>query len=137
MAQRPPAQAGLRHVALFVPDLDACEHFYCTVLGMKEEWRPDADNLYLSSGNDNLALHRATAPQSVSPAGSPGLDHIGFILGQIDHVDLWHEFLQSHQVPIAQPPKTHRDGARSLYCQDPAGNLVQLIYHPPISGWRG
>jgi catechol 2,3-dioxygenase-like lactoylglutathione lyase family enzyme len=137
MAQRPPAQAGLRHVALFVPDLDACEHFYCTVLGMKEEWRPDADNLYLSSGNDNLALHRATAPERESPAGSPGLDHIGFVLDQIEHVDLWHSFLQSQQVPIAQPPRTHRDGARSLYCRDPAGNLVQLIYHPPIAGWRG
>ena len=26
---------------------------------MKIVWRPDADNLYLSSGSDNLALHRA------------------------------------------------------------------------------
>lgn len=140
MDQRPPAHAGLRHVALFVPDLAACEHFYCNVLGMKEEWRPDADNLYLCSGNDNLALHQATTPEGTPPAnvaGSPGLDHIGFIVDDIGHVDLWHEFLLSNQVPIAQPPKTHRDGARSLYCRDPAGNLVQLIYHPPISGWRG
>jgi hypothetical protein len=30
-------------------------------------------------------------------------------------------------------PRTHRDGARSFYCFDPAGNLVQFIYHPPIS----
>ncbi|HEX7028333.1 MAG TPA: VOC family protein, partial [Gammaproteobacteria bacterium] len=26
------------------------------------------------------------------------------------------------------------DGARSFYIKDPDGNIVQLIYHPPISG---
>jgi hypothetical protein len=31
-------------------------------------------------------------------------------------------------------PRTHRDGARSFYCQDPDGNAVQILYHPPISG---
>ena len=30
-------------------------------------------------------------------------------------------------------PKTHRDGARSFYCADPDGNVVQMIFHPPIS----
>ena len=55
---RPPATIGMRHVALFVPDLEACEHFYVDLLGMKVEWRPDPDNVYLTSGQDNLALHR-------------------------------------------------------------------------------
>lgn len=100
---------------------------------MKVEWRPDADNVYLSGGCDNLALHRApmTAPHP-APTGH-GLDHIGFIISERAQVDVWHEFLQQHGVPIVQPPKTHRDGARSFYCRDPEGTLVQLIFHPPLA----
>jgi predicted enzyme related to lactoylglutathione lyase len=36
-------------------------------------------------------------------------------------------------VKILKEPKTHRDGARSFYCLDPAGNTVQMIYHPPLA----
>jgi catechol 2,3-dioxygenase-like lactoylglutathione lyase family enzyme len=36
-------------------------------------------------------------------------------------------------VDIVKPPKTHRDGARSFYCRDPDGNVVQFIHHPPIA----
>ena len=52
--------AGLRHLALSVRDLDAMKRFYVDLLGFAVEWEPDADNVYLSSGIDNLALHRAS-----------------------------------------------------------------------------
>ena len=42
--KRPEATAGLRHVALNVKNLEACERFYVELLGMQVEWRPDADN---------------------------------------------------------------------------------------------
>ncbi len=134
----PPAHTGLRHVALWVDDLEACEAFYVGLLNMAVEWRPDEDNLYLTSGADNLALHRRTDPSPASPepeARPPieRLDHIGFILARASDVDAWHTFLVSHNVNIAQTPKTHRDGARSFYCRDPAGTLVQMIYHPPLA----
>lgn len=35
-----------------------------------------------------------------------------------------------------QELRNHRDGARSFYCLDPEGVVVQVIYHPPISGGR-
>ena len=41
-------------------DLDAMKRFYVDLLGFAVEWEPDADNVYLSSGIDNLALHRST-----------------------------------------------------------------------------
>lgn len=127
---RPPATGGLRHVALYVSDLQACEHFYVDLLGMEVEWRPDPENLYLSSGCDNLALHAS----SEEPADrGQRLDHIGFILRKESDVDEWHEFLLGHGVKIAGVPRTHRDGARSFYCFDPGGNAVQMIYHPPIA----
>lgn len=128
---RPNPTAGLRHVALQVADVAACERFYVELLGMQVEWRPDEDNVYLTSGVDNLAIHR-------KPDGETGcvqnLDHIGFILATPDDVDQWHEFLVRNGVNIVKAPKTHRDGARSFYCKDPAGIIVQMIFHPPLAG---
>ncbi|ADE14037.1 Glyoxalase/bleomycin resistance protein/dioxygenase [Nitrosococcus halophilus Nc 4] len=127
---KPPATAGLRHVALFVSDLEACKNFYVGLLGMQVEWRPDADNVYLTSGHDNLALHRT--PPDQSPIGPQRLDHIGFIIHTPEAVDAWYEYLKAHHVPIKAAPRTHRDGTRSFYCTDPAGTTLQLIYHSSL-----
>ena len=130
-ANRPPATVGLRHVALFAQRFEATERFYTELMGMRVEWRPDADNCYLTSGNDNLALHRADAHPA--EAGQR-LGHIGFIAHRPADVDAWHTFLAAAKVPILAPPKTHRDGARSFYCADPEGTTVQVIHHPPLAG---
>ncbi|BAW80817.1 glyoxalase/bleomycin resistance protein/dioxygenase [Candidatus Nitrosoglobus terrae] len=128
---KPPATAGLHHIALFVTDVEACERFYVDLLGMQVEWRPDKDNVYLTSGSDNLALHRL--PPDRSPYGVQRLDHIGFIINTPEAVDSWYEYLRSHCVSIKTMPKTHRDGARSFYCTDPAGTTLQLIYYSPLA----
>ena len=57
VGERPHPTSGMRHVALFVPDFDAACHFYIELMGMAVEWQPDPDNIYLCSGNDNVALH--------------------------------------------------------------------------------
>jgi len=129
--QRPTATAGLRHIALYCLSFEACEVFYSQLLGMAVEWRPDPDNVYLTSGNDNLALHRA--PLGFKAQGDQRLDHIGFILAEPRHVDEWYRFLLESGVRVKAPPRQHRDGAKSFYCFDPDGNTVQLIYHPPIA----
>ena len=126
-----PATFGLRHVALNVRDLEACRDFYVGILGMAVEWQPDEDNIYLTSGNDNLALHRAAQGASIS--GGQRLDHIGFLLDTPQEVDAWHEYMRARDVPILKAPKTHRDGARSFYCEDPGGVCIQMIYHPPLA----
>jgi catechol 2,3-dioxygenase-like lactoylglutathione lyase family enzyme len=128
--EKPNPTRGMHHVALNIVDLVACERFYVELLGMRVEWRPDEDNIYLTTGSDNVALHRVTEPIK----GTQHLDHIGFILSSPVEVDQWYAFLREHQVPIKKEPRTHRDGARSFYCQDPDGNTVQLIYHPPLVG---
>lgn len=124
----PNSHAGLNHLALFVKNFDACQHFYVDLLGMKIDWQPDADNLYLTSGSDNLALHRA--PSDFAPARHQHLDHMGFRLVNRDDVDAWHDFLRENKVEIKAAPKDHRDGTRSFYCADPDGNVVQMIYFP-------
>ena len=131
MLKRPAATEGMRHVALFVKNFEACEAFYVDLMGMKVEWRPDSDNVYLCGGNDNLALHRTQ--ESVAIDAFQKLDHIGFIIKTPEQVDEWFEYLKENKVKIRNEPRTHRDGARSFYCYDPDGVVVQVIYHPPIS----
>ena len=126
---RPP-HAGLRHLALNVRDLEGMTRFYVEMLGFVVEWEPDADNIYLSSGIDNLALHRGS--DAASPAGG-ALDHLGLIVREPDDVDRWAAFLEGSGIELEAKPRTHRDGARSCYFSDPDGNKVQIIYHPPIS----
>jgi catechol 2,3-dioxygenase-like lactoylglutathione lyase family enzyme len=123
---------GLRHVALFVTDLTACISFYQDILGYQMEWQPDPENCYLTSGTDNLALHQL--PQGQTLKQPERLDHIGMVVTKPELVDAWHSYLQSHHVRILTAPKTHRDGARSFYCEDPNGTRLQIIHHPPISG---
>ena len=136
MLQR-PSHAGLRHLALGVRQLEAMKRFYVDVLGFSVEWEPDADNVYLSSGIDNLALHRSTTSAiGASPAQSGGgssLDHFGLIVRSASDVDAWAAFLEDRGVPLDARPRTHRDGARSCYFKDPDGNSIQIIHHPPIS----
>ena len=127
---RPPATRGLRHLALNVCRLDECLAFYCDLLGMRIEWQPDDDNYYLTSGHDNLALHRAS---DRSQRGAQALDHLGFIMAEADHVNQWYSYFSQADVEMLGDVKNHRDGARSLYCRDPDGNVVQMIYHPPLS----
>lgn len=126
--QKPKPTIGLRHVALFVKNFSECAHFYTELLGMKVIWQPDPDNLYLTSGSDNLALHRA--PTNFEPTRYQHLDHIGFFLAERDEVNQWHEYLLENRVEIKAAPKDHRDGTRSFYCADPDGNVIQMIYYP-------
>jgi catechol 2,3-dioxygenase-like lactoylglutathione lyase family enzyme len=128
-----PAHAGLRHLALHARDLDAMKRFYVDVLGFAVEWQPDPDNIYLSSGIDNLALHRAAALPTGPKVSNQALDHLGLIVRAPEDVDRWAAFLESKNVELAAKPKTHRDGARSCYFHDPDGNTIQIIHHPPIS----
>ncbi len=120
---------GLRHLALRVADVDRATEFYCRVFGMKVVWRPDAENAYLSSGCDNLALHRGTA----GDARAQSMDHLGFIVPTIAEVEAGYAWAQGNAIEIATPLKHHRDGSVSFYIRDPDGNVIQLLYEPSIS----
>lgn len=128
---RPPLQ-GLWHLALRVRNLEVMRAFYVDLLGYEVEWAPDPQNLYLSSGRDNLALHED--PTAPGPGEERGvLDHLGLVLPRPDDVDAWAEVLMAAGYELEKPVRTHRDGARSFYVRDPEGNLIQFLWHPPLA----
>lgn len=128
-----PPTRGIRHVALFVRDLPRAERFYVDVLGYAVEWRPDEFDLYLSRGEDNLALH-GPRPGGKEIGGESRLDHFGLLVDAPEEVFAWAAWLEAHGVTLDTQPRRHRDGATSFYFRDPDGTRIQIIHHPPIAG---
>jgi catechol 2,3-dioxygenase-like lactoylglutathione lyase family enzyme len=120
---------GMRHLALRVSDVARAAEFYERVFGMRLVWQPDPDNIYLSSGCDNLALHR-DAPGDPS-AGA--LDHLGFVVPSITDLEAGWRWAQAERLDIVHPLRHHRDGSVSFYIRDPDGNVIQLLFEPSIS----
>jgi catechol 2,3-dioxygenase-like lactoylglutathione lyase family enzyme len=134
-----PRHRGLRHLALRVTDLKRSRAFYERFLGMRVVWEPDPENVYFSSGSDNLALHQIGPGELAEfrPPRAQLLDHVGIIMESPQSV----EQLYGDVAPaiarfggsIVKPPKQHRDGSFSFYFADPDGNVIQALYEPTIS----
>ena len=105
------ATLGLRHLALRVADVQRSKDFYKKILGLREVWEPDPDNVYLTSGCDNLALHRV-APEETR--GGQRLDHLGFIVGAPEDVDRAAQFLAASGVRAQHPNAAHASGREPL-----------------------
>ena len=129
---RPGRLNGLRHIALLVPNLEECERFYVDVLGMEVLNRANEDLVYLTCGNDNLSLGRGAGAAN----GLPTLDHYGFIVDSVEELEAWYAYFKALGVTLLDRPFNHGDGARSFHLLDPAGNKVQPLYHPAVSGQR-
>lgn len=126
---------GMRHIALKVKDTARSKEFYCKFFGMDVVWEPDPENSYLSSGCDNIAIHKITE-DFAEGATERQLDHLGFVVESIVRVkELEQEFV-AQGVKIVHPFKVHRDGSASFYCADPDGIVIQLLYEPTLSGQK-
>jgi len=123
------SNCGMRHIALRVNDVARAAEFYARVFGMRLVWQPDPDNAYLSSGCDNLALHRG-APADAS-AGA--LDHLGFVVPTVAELEAGWRWAEAERLDIVHPLRRHRDGSVSFYLRDPDGNVIQLLFEPNIS----
>jgi catechol 2,3-dioxygenase-like lactoylglutathione lyase family enzyme len=127
-----PGLIGMRHIALKVSAVECSKRFYEEMFGMEVVWQPDPQNVYLSSGYDNIALHEV-AKDFAAGAAEKQLDHLGFVVDSIERVsELEKEFI-ARGVKIVHPFKIHRDGSASFYCADPDGIVIQLLYEPSLS----
>ena len=131
-----PQGKGLRHVALNVTDVEVSKTFYQTWFGMKIVWEPDAGNVYLSSGVDNLALHQIPHEKMPVDHQAQFLDHLGFVMESPESVDQLYERVVQAGVEIIHHPKQHRDGSYSFYLSDPDRIVIQILYEPAISPIR-
>ena len=134
MTTRPSPPNGLRHLALKVANLEECERFYVDVIGMTVLRRASENLVYLTLGNDNLSLGRARDGAPDAAAGT--LDHFGFVVDSKAELQAWYDYMAAEGVPLLDEPHDHSDGARSFHVRDPAGNVVQPLYHPAVSGQR-
>jgi catechol 2,3-dioxygenase len=117
------------HVEVFVRDLAAAARWYRQALGLEEVCRWDPEPVMVGAGNTKLALFQA-------PDGNPGdesaaprhwhrvawrTDREGFAAAQAQ--------LQQMGIPFRGP--VDHGIARSIYFQDPDGNLLEVTYYPP------
>lgn len=123
---------GMRHIALKVRDAASSKQFYQEILGMVVVWEPDSQNVYLSSGCDNLAIHQVPE-RYLKTAEERQLDHLGFVVETVARVRELEAEFRARGISIVHPFKIHRDGSASFYCADPDGIVIQLLYEPTLS----
>jgi catechol 2,3-dioxygenase-like lactoylglutathione lyase family enzyme len=123
---------GMRHIALKVRSAARSKKFYQDILGMDVVWEPDRQNVYLSSGCDNIAIHEVT-DSFAERAEERQLDHLGFVVESVDRVKELEEDFRGRGVTIVHAFKVHRDGSASFYCADPDGIVIQMLYEPHLS----
>jgi catechol 2,3-dioxygenase-like lactoylglutathione lyase family enzyme len=123
---------GMRHIAIKVRDAARSKRFYRDILGMDVVWEPDPQNIYLSSGCDNIAIHEVS-DSFLKSAEERQLDHLGFVVESIERVQELETEFRSQGVAIVHPFKIHRDGSASFYCADPDGVVIQMLFEPTLS----
>jgi len=105
------------------------ERFYVDVLGYVVEWRPSERELYLTRGEDNLALHQGGRPSSTG-------HHAGLrreqrrarslrLLMDTATTSRWATHLEAHGVVLDTRPRCTAT-ARPLLRARPEGNRIQF-----------
>jgi len=115
--------------AIYITDLDKTEAFYETILGLTVIAKEPGHHVFFQEGTSSVLLAfiaETTLKGDHLPAhGATGPRH--FALGiEADALDGWQRKLQESGVAIEQEVEWPR-GGKSIYCRDPAGNLVELI----------
>ena len=123
--------------ALYAEDLVAARKFYVGFLGL-EEISFDADrDLFLKCEDSVLIIFKASrtkiADSFVPPHGTVGSGHVAFRATEVELAD-WKTRLEANEIEITKEIEW-RNGGRSIYFDDPAGNVLEFAT-PSLWGFR-
>jgi catechol 2,3-dioxygenase-like lactoylglutathione lyase family enzyme len=136
--ERAPKLNGLVETALFVNDLPRASTFYEQVLGLKKVKASDTGCVFRVAKQRYFLLvtHEGARTPNKTPKGivlppcalpqhdGRGPGHIAFGVSSAA-LDSWRARLEKHHVEILSEVTWER-GARSLYCRDPDGHMIEL-----------
>lgn len=126
---------GLLEFAVYGPDLEALEQFYCDVFGLDVIRRASDRLIALRCGHSTLLLFDpsiTSEPGPVPAHGAHGAGHIAFVI-EDEEREAWLRHLERHGVDIERQTEWD-EGGTSIYVRDPAGNSVELA---PPTIWGG
>ena len=109
--------AGVHHVSIMVPDVEAARRFYVDVLGLSERSdRPDfgIGGAWLDAGGQQVHLVEGAPP---APAGQ----HFAL---RVDDLDAVVDELRGRGLEVRDPMQA--GPGRQTFVYDPAGNMVEL-----------
>lgn len=126
---------NLNHVAVAVPELEEAVRWYERVLGLRETQRVEVPDLglqvvYVGNGSDTqIELYRRSGSTAAAAAetgflGPQGLDHIGFLVEDVDRLA---DDLRTKGVPLLiEPTDTPQAKVRTLVIQAPGGAFLEF-----------
>ncbi|WP_206028715.1 VOC family protein [Thalassoroseus pseudoceratinae] len=132
-----PATSSIRvqtldHVTIVVKDLERSRQFYCDVLGMEEQDRPNFafQGSWFQAGDTQI--HTILEFEDSGPAGDDGkkstrAHHFAF---RVDDAKAAAEHLKACGVPFVAGPKERPDGAVQTFVTDPDGYIIELCSTP-------
>jgi catechol 2,3-dioxygenase-like lactoylglutathione lyase family enzyme len=127
-AGEPLKVRAVLETCLYAPDLDACETFYRSILGLAVVGRENGRHLFFRCGAGLLLLFNAertlARETDFPPHGALGPGHVAFAVPQAE-LPAWQNHLQQHGILI-EKEATWPTGGRSIYFRDPAGNSLEL-----------
>jgi catechol 2,3-dioxygenase-like lactoylglutathione lyase family enzyme len=141
------------HFGYYVDDVDACVHFYTSILGFKItdildlSSHPDIGNLlddsrafFLTNGNDHHALviaHSSARAFDDEPGPEDvTLNQITWQVGSLRETVDAAEYFRGHSITVRRQGRDMPGSNWHTYFQDPDGHMVELYYGMEQIGWN-
>ena len=140
MTRAPPIR-GILETAVYVDDLQAAHRFYGEILGLERILdTPRMMTYAVAPGQVLLVFRRGFTKDDTDTSGgtvpghhSEGPAHFAFAI-EAEALEEWSTYLAERAVPVTSKviwPK----GGRSLYFNDPDGNIVELATPGLWANW--
>ena len=111
------------HIALVVKDLEKCIWFYGHVLGLKALERPAFDFPgYWYKVGKATQLHLMVFDETISKT----MRHMAI---EVEDFNATIQALKFEGIEIIEGPGKRVDGSDYLFCNDPDGNLIEIVKH--------